>query len=255
MPIEILYGIHPVLEALRAGRRKIHTVFLTKAHRTGRLAEIEALTRKKKIAFEPADGSRIAEMCGSPQHQGVAARVDAYPFASLDAILAADPASPDAPLLLLLDSLVDPHNLGALLRTAFCAGVDGVVVPKHNSAPPSPTVSKISAGALEHVALARVTNLVDTIARLKKSGFWVHGLDGSAKATVFESDLTGPLALVVGGEAKGLRPLIKKKCDLLVSIPQTTRLNSLNASVAGAVVLYEALRQRTKTLKPAGGAS
>lgn len=255
MSTEILYGIHPVREALRAGRRKIHTLFVAKTHGASRVAEIEALARKKKIAVEPADASRIAEVCGSPQHQGVAARVDAYPFASLASILESGLSSSSAPFLLILDSLVDPHNLGALLRTAFCVGVDGVVVPRHNSAPPSPAVSRISAGALEHVALARVTNLADTIARLKKSGFWVHGLDGQAKTTLFESDLTGPLALVLGGEAKGLRPLLKKKCDLLISIPQTTRLNSLNASVAGAIVLYEALRQRTSRSKPGGGAS
>lgn len=254
MPHEILYGIHPVEEALRAGRRRIHSIYVTKARPGGRLLSITKAAEEKKIRVVPIESPRIIELCESPQHQGIAAKVDAYPYTPLAAILEAAAGSA-APLLLLLDSLVDPHNLGALLRTAFCAGVDGVVVPKKNSAPASPTVSKISAGALEHTALARVTNLADTIDKLKKAGFWVHGLDGQAEKSVFESDLTGSVALVVGGEAKGLRPLIKKKCDFLISIPQTTRLNSLNASAAGAVVLYEALRQRAATLPSAGGVS
>jgi len=139
--------------------------------------------------------------------------------------------------------------LGALLRTALCAGVDGIVIPKDRSALPTPAVSKASAGALEHSSLARVTNMVNTIKHLKEKGLWILGLDRIAEQSVFSSDLKGSIALVVGGEAKGIRPLVKKHCDMLMSIPQSSRINSLNASAAGAVVMYEAFRQRSAANK------
>jgi 23S rRNA (guanosine2251-2'-O)-methyltransferase len=143
-----------------------------------------------------------------------------------------------------LDNLVDPHNLGAIVRTALCAGLFAVIIPKDRSVPPTPAVSKASAGALEHVCLVSVTNLADTAQKLKQRGVWVVGLDGQARQSVFDADFKGPLALVVGSEEKGIRPRVKKQCDYLVSIPQFGRISSLNASVAAGVVIYEALRQR-----------
>jgi 23S rRNA (guanosine2251-2'-O)-methyltransferase len=154
----------------------------------------------------------------------------------------------ETPFLLLVDSIQDPRNLGALIRTAICAGIQAVVIPKDRAAGPLPSVSKASAGALEHMVVTRVTNLASAMDAIRKAGIWIAGLDINASTTIFASDLTGPLALVVGGEEKGLRPLVKKKCDQTVVIPQTGAIDSLNASVAGAVVLYEALRQRNTGL-------
>jgi 23S rRNA (guanosine2251-2'-O)-methyltransferase len=154
-------------------------------------------------------------------------------------------SDPQSYFLLLLDNIMDPHNLGALVRTALCVGIDGVIIPKDRSVWPSPAVSKASAGALEHIRLAKVTNLVNTIKALKKKGLWILGLDSAAKRSIFISDLKGSIAMVIGGEEKGIRPLVKKQCDVLMSIPQKGHINSLNASVAGAVVMYEAFRQRS----------
>jgi len=159
------------------------------------------------------------------------------------------PEKPDL-FLLLADSISDTHNLGALIRTALCAGVDGVIIPKDRAAAPLPSVSRASAGALEHMPVVQVTNLVNTIAELKEKGMWIAGMAADADQSLFESNLTGPLALVIGGEEKGIRPLVRKHCDFLIRIPQEGQIDSLNASVAGAVVMYEAYRQR-KTCNPA----
>ena len=139
---------------------------------------------------------------------------------------------------------MDPHNLGALVRTALCVGVEGIIIPKDRSVPPTPSVSKASAGAMEHIRLARVTNMVNTIKALKKKGLWIAGMEKTSNTSIFSSDLTGPIAIVIGGEEKGMRLLVKKHCDFLMSIPQTGPVNSLNASVAGAIAMYEVYRQR-----------
>ena len=172
------------------------------------------------------------------------AKVSAYPWGTVDDILASRSAAWKDPFVLILDQIVDPQNLGALTRTAHCAGVHGIVIPKDRSAPPSAAVSKASAGALEHICLARVANLVGTIKVLKKAGLWIAGADRGGHHDLFVVDLKGPLALVIGGEEKGLRPLVKKQCDLMVAIPQTGPIGSLNASVAAAVIMYEIFRQR-----------
>ncbi|MDM8539097.1 23S rRNA (guanosine(2251)-2'-O)-methyltransferase RlmB, partial [Desulfobacterales bacterium HSG17] len=145
---------------------------------------------------------------------------------------------------LILDSIVDTHNLGALIRTAQCVGISGIIIPKDRAAGPTPGVSKASAGALEHVSLIQAVNLVNIIKELKKKGIWIFGLTPDARQSFFEQELKGPVAIIVGGEEKGIRPIVKKQCDFLVSIPQKGHIDSLNASVAGAVVMYEAFRQR-----------
>jgi len=146
--------------------------------------------------------------------------------------------------LLLLDNIVDPHNLGALIRTSLCVGIDGVIITKDRSALPTPAVSRSSAGALEHISLTLATNMVSTINLLKKKGIWIVGMDKAAKTPIFSFDFSGSIAIVIGGEEKGIRPLVKKHCDFATSIPQEGPVTSLNASVAGAVVMYEAFRQR-----------
>ncbi len=243
MKTEILYGIHPVAEAIRAGRRKV--VNLMVAEKTSpRLASLMELARSTGIPVEKRPVADLKAMAGTDGHQGVAARVGPYPVLDLFAPRQVAELSQSPPFLLLLDSILDPQNLGALIRTAVCAGVDGVILPRDRSAGPSPAVSKASAGAMEHVRMIQATNLVRSMEMLKATGIWITGLDRQGTRSIFKSDLKGPVALVVGGEEKGIRPLVKKQCDFLATIPQKGSIDSLNASAAGAVALYEAFRQR-----------
>ena len=244
MKTEILYGIHPVFEALKSGRRLFSAIYTARGKRPGRLKDIEKIANNLKISLEKVQPARLKTLSGTDNHQGVCARVSRYSFIELADFIEKSETTEGNLLLLVLDNMLDPNNLGALIRTALCAGINGIIIPGDRSATPTPAVSKASAGALEHVRLARVTNLVATIKELKKKGIWVIGADNSAGLSVFSSDLSVPLAIVIGGEGKGIRPLVKKHCDYLVSIPQTIQINSLNASAAGAIVMYEALRQR-----------
>lgn len=244
MKTEILYGIHPVEEALKAGRRTFTEIYITKDRAPNRLTDVTEAAARLKIPMRAITASRLSELAGSEAHQGIGAKVGEYPIEALESIIESCNERPFPCFLLLLDGIVDPQNMGALVRTALCAGIDAVVFPKDRSASPLPSVSKASAGAMEHLKMAMVTNLSATIGELKHSGFWIAGLDRSADRSIYQLDLTGPVAIVIGGEEKGIRPLVKQQCDFLASIPQRTGFNSLNASVAGAVVMYEAVRQR-----------
>ena len=240
---EILYGIHPVTEALAAKRREIFEIYLAKAKDTGRLDKIVNMAGKLKVPIKKMESEKIRAIAGSDSHQGVAAKVGGYPFWDLSSLFEKEtPFS--KPFVLILDHIVDPQNLGAMIRTALCAGLDGIIIPKDRSAGPTPAVSKASAGALEHIRLCRVTNLVNTIKSLKQKGLWILGLDASAKNSIYSADLTDAVGFVVGGEDQGIRQLVKKQCDDLIAIPQAGNFNSLNASAASAVILYEAYRQR-----------
>ena len=245
MKTEILFGLHSVLEAMRAGRRRIFEIYMCKDRPAPRIADAAALAKNLQIPIRQLSPKELTSLCGSEFHQGICAKVQIYPVADLADL----PEKPDL-FLLLADSISDTHNLGALIRTALCAGVDGVIIPKDRAAAPLPSVSRASAGALEHMPVVQVTNLVNTIAELKEKGMWIAGMAADADQSLFESNLTGPLALVIGGEEKGIRPLVRKHCDFLIRIPQEGQIDSLNASVAGAVVMYEAYRQR-KTCNPA----
>ena len=247
MKTEILYGIHPVSEALASQRRNIHQIYLQQEFKSDRLARLASLAFESGLPIKTAGSAEIRNLAGTAGHQGVAARVDRYPLASVTDTLAAAEDRGKPHFLLLLDNILDPQNLGAIVRTALCVGVDGVIMPKDRSAPITPAVSKASAGALEHIRLSRVTNLVQTIKQCKTLGIWVMGLDKRAELSLYDGDMAGSLAIVLGGEQKGLRPLVKKNCDFLVSIPQLGAVDSLNASVAAAVTMYEALRQRQIT--------
>ena len=245
MKTEIIYGIHPVLETLRAARRRIDEIYLAKGTTSKRLEKIEDLALSKSIAIKRIDTSRLRRKTQTEHHQGAAARVSAFPLTPLNAIIAQhDPQTPN-PFLILLDNIVDPHNLGAVIRSALAVGVDGIIIPKDRAAGPTPAVSKASAGMLEHARLTRVTNIAATVKRLKENGLWLFGLDQAAGQSLYSADLSGAIALVIGGEEKGIRPLIKKSCDGLLSIPQSGQVDSLNASVAAAVAMYEVYRQRT----------
>jgi 23S rRNA (guanosine2251-2'-O)-methyltransferase len=245
MKPEVLYGLHPVMEALRARRRSIHSLCLGQELSGNRKEPLTALARSRGIPVEIHPMDRIQAISRTQHHQGVCARVGALPLTQVEAIVQAPATEKAPPFFLVIDSVLDPHNLGALIRSALAVGIHGVIIPKDRSAPPTPAVSKASAGALEHVRLARVTNLSRTLDIFKKSGIWIFGLDAGAGQSLYGMDLRGPAALVVGGEEKGIRPLVKQHCDMLVAIPQQGPLDSLNASVAGAVAMYEIMRQRT----------
>jgi 23S rRNA (guanosine2251-2'-O)-methyltransferase len=247
---EILYGIHSVREALAAGRRRLIELYVGPGRSASvRLREILETAEARGTAIREAGESQLAALAGSSAHQGVVLRASAYPLLDLAVVL--DAAGPGASEpMLALDRIVDPHNLGAVVRSALGAGVAAVLIPKDRSAPPTPLVSKISAGALEHIRLVQVTNLVRSLERLKTRGRWVVGLDRPAPDTIFSTDLTLPLVLVIGGEGQGLRTLVRKTCDRMLSIPQSGPLDSLNAAVAAAVALYEARRQRTAAGDP-----
>ncbi len=241
---EILYGVHALEEALRASRRTFKSIYIRAGRAERRLAAIATTAARRQIPVQTVDEAHLRRMVGHGSHQGICARVSALPVWDQDRLLAAIARASQVPFWVLLDNLQDPHNLGAIVRTAYCAGVDGVIIPRDRAVPPLPSVSKRSAGALEHLPVARVTNLVKVIQQLKQIGLWVAGLDAGADQTAFTATLDGPLALVVGGERRGLRRLVKAHCDLLVSIPQARSFDSLNASVAAALVIYEVYRRR-----------
>lgn len=243
MKTEILFGIHPVSEAVKAGRREIFEVYMVREKDSGRHKEITDLLSLRKIPVKAVKPLQIEQMAGSVPHQGIGARVSEYPLIPFEDIVSVlKPGVMD--FLVLLDNIVDPQNLGALVRTALCVGAGGVVITKDRSASPTPAVSKASAGALEHIYLSRTTNMVSAMKEIKDKGLWIAGLDAAADMPVYDCDFRSPLALVIGGEGKGIRPLVKANCDFLVSIPQKKGISSLNASAAGAVVMYEVFRQR-----------
>jgi 23S rRNA (guanosine2251-2'-O)-methyltransferase len=241
---EILYGFHAVREALSAGRRDPVELYIDREHvASSRLQGIRESAEARGVAIRRLTAAQLAALAGTATPPVVALRASPYPLEELAGIADAVAGTGSDPVLV-LDGIVDPHNLGAIVRSALCAGVAAVVIPKDRSAPPTPAVSKISAGALEHIRLVQVTNLVRTLEHLKSCGRWVAGLDRLASRSVFEADLTMPLALVIGGEARGMRTLVRKTCDLMVSIPQSGAIDSLNAAAAAAVALYEIRRQR-----------
>jgi 23S rRNA (guanosine2251-2'-O)-methyltransferase len=243
---DLIYGIHPVREAIAARGERIREIWVSRGVSSRVLRNLVAEAHGAGVCVRSRERSRLDARAGTTSHQGVVAFLTPYTFADMEAILAA--ARDEEPaLLLMLDGIQDPQNLGALIRSAYVCGAHGVVIPKDRAARPTAAVDKASAGALEHTRVAQVTNLSRTVALCKKEGIWVVGLAMEAERPIFEIDLRLPTALVVGGEAGGIRPLVKRSCDRLASIPQRGRLNSLNAAAAGAVALYEAMRQRLTT--------
>jgi len=242
---ETLYGRNAIHESLRAGRRRFFRLTLADTVRaTDVVGDILALAEAAGVDIERVPRRRL-DWLGEVNHQGVTLEASEYPYVGIEDMLAAAQRSGAPPLLLLLDLLQDPQNLGSLLRTAEAVGVHGAVIQRRRAAGITPAVVHASAGAVEHLRVAQVTNLVETIAMLKGRQVWVVGLEATRGAQRYDqADLTGPLALVVGSEGKGLRRLVRERCDFLVELPMLGRVSSLNAAVAGSVVLYEAWRQR-----------
>lgn len=242
---EILYGRHAVYESLRAGRRKPYKLTLAEGVRqTDVVGQIVFLAEQAGVTVSRTE-RRYLDHLGHVHHQGVTLETSEYPYSSLDEILAVAQSRPEAPLLLLLDLLQDPQNAGSLLRTAEAVGVHGVVIQRRRAVGITPAVVHASAGAVEHMLVAQVTNLAETIGLLKARDVWVAGLEAARGAQQYDqADLSGPLALVVGSEGEGLRRLVRTRCDFLLQLPMHGQVTSLNAAVAGSVVLYEVLRQR-----------
>lgn len=243
LPDDVLVGRNAVTEALKAGRG-INKILLANGDREGSITEIAALAKERGIVVQYVERAKIEALAGGHRHQGVLAYVAPVPYAELDDILKAAEEKGEAPFLVLLDELEDPHNLGALLRTADATGVHGILIPKRRSVSLNATVAKTSAGAVEYVPVARIGNIAQTLKKLKEKGFWVAGADMDGEKAYYEADLTGPLVLVVGSEGRGMSRLTKEACDFIVSMPMVGRINSLNASVAGSILMYESMRQR-----------
>jgi 23S rRNA (guanosine2251-2'-O)-methyltransferase len=243
---EWLYGRQAVREMLRAQRRQVRQLIVNRgSEQGGVLGTILALAEARNVPVVEADRNRLDQLSERANHQGVLAEVAAYPYVELDGILDAAQARGEPPFVLCLDHLQDPQNLGTLLRTAEAVGVHGVLIPERRAAGITPAVSNASAGAVEHLLVAEIVNVTRSLEILKARGLWVAGLDLDEKSTPYDqADLRGPLAIVVGSEGEGLSRLVRKQCDWLVSLPMRGRIESLNAAVAGSIVLYAARRAR-----------
>lgn len=248
--MDVLYGLHPVEEAIRSGSRQLKHVSFARERRDAKLESLMAACRQAGVAtaIEPRD--QLTRIAGTDQHQGVVAVARERGFLTLEDLAAPKPAGQHL-FLLALDGVEDPHNLGALLRTADGAGVDGVILPERRSAPITSVVAKTSAGASEHVRIAKVTNLVRSIEELKRRNIWSIGLDERGDRDYDQFDFQTDCVLVLGREGAGLHDLTRKTCDYLLRIPMAGSVSSLNVSVAGAIVMYEAARQRRQPLAPA----
>ncbi|HHW91280.1 MAG TPA: 23S rRNA (guanosine(2251)-2'-O)-methyltransferase RlmB [Firmicutes bacterium] len=240
---ENIEGRNAVLEALRSGR-PIGKILVAEGSRPGPLQELRRLARERGVLVQEVERMRLDRMSLTGKHQGVIALALAKEYVTVDDILRVARERQEEPFLLVLDGIEDPHNLGALIRTAEGAGVHGVVVPKRRAAPLTAAVGRASAGALEYMAVAQVPNLARCIEDLKSRGLWVVGADPQGERVYTAADLTGPIAVVIGSEGKGIHRLVKEKCDFLVTLPMRGRISSLNASVAGSLVMYEIVRQR-----------
>jgi 23S rRNA (guanosine2251-2'-O)-methyltransferase len=236
-----IYGINPVHEALQSRRCRIKEIWVAQGRSIKGLEGIISKAQAEKIPIKKVERKQLDSFTRNAPHQGVAGFIDQFTYAGLDEVLQ---RKEGVPLLLILDGIEDPRNLGALVRTADACGVWGVIIPKDRAAGITPAVVKSSAGAIFHVPVVRVTNVATTLKEIKEQGIWVAGAAADAPTDLYHHDLTSPLAVVIGGEGRGMRPLVRRECDLLIAIPMKGRVSSLNASAAGAIILYEVIRQR-----------
>ena len=240
---DVIYGRNPVIEALTAGRA-IDRIYIQDRLNHPVIGKIRNLAKESGVRYDFADARRLDKLCGGGNHQGVAALAAAHAYAELEDILSRAESRGEPPLVVICDGITDPHNLGSIIRTANAAGAHGVVISKNRSAQLTSTVAKVSAGAVEYTLVAKVANISAAIDKLKKRGLWIAGTDLSAKQSHFDCDLSGPLGIVIGSEGAGMSRVVREKCDYLVKIPMFGEIESLNASVAAGVLLYEAARRR-----------
>ena len=241
---DILLGRNAVREAIKSGR-SINRILIAEGSHGGSISEIINLAKERHLVLQSISTDKLDTLCGGQRHQGIAAYAAPVDYVELDDILNLAKDRGEDPFLILLDELEDPHNLGAILRTADAVGAHGILIPKHRSCPLSSVVAKTSAGAVEYVPVARIGNVAQTLEGLKKQGIWVAGADMDGTENYYEANLTGPIVLVIGREGHGVSRLTKEACDFIVKIPMRGKVNSLNASNAAAILAYEILKQRT----------
>ena len=236
-------GRNSVLELLESGK-DINKIFVTRGEKHGSINKILAIAKEKRIIVVEKDKKQMDEMAQEENYQGVIAIVPPFEYVEIEDILNTAKERGEHPFVLILDGIEDPHNLGSIIRTAETAGVHGIIIPKRRAASVNSTVNKTSAGAVEHMKIARVTNISDTIEELKQAGLWICGTDISAEKYYYNQDLTGPLGIVIGNEGKGISEKVKKNCDFNVKIPMKGRITSLNAAVSTGIIVYDAVKQR-----------
>lgn len=241
--IPMLEGRNPVIEAIKSGRT-IEKILIAKGSQEGSIRQIVAMAREKGLVLVEVDREKLDYMSETKSHQGVIAIISPYKYVEVEDILSYAKQKEEKPFVIILDEIYDPHNLGAIIRTAEAAGAHGIIIPKRRAVGLTPTVAKASAGAIEYVKVAKVTNISQTINKLKENGLWIVGADMDGDKLYFESDYADAIALVIGNEGEGISRLVKDRCDYLVKMPMKGEISSLNASVAGAVLMYEVVRQR-----------
>lgn len=242
---DLIIGRNAAMEALKSDKT-IEALYITNGPKEGSINAIINLAKDKKIVIKEVDKKKLDSMAAGAVHQGVIARITPYNYFEVKDILEEANRKNEAPFIIILDELEDPHNLGSIVRTAETCGVHGIIIPKRRNVGVTPTVYKSSVGAVEHVKIAKVTNINSTIDELKEQGIWVYGADIEGKEYSYEVDFSGPCALIIGSEGRGISKLTLKKCDKLVKIPMIGKINSLNASVAGGIMMYEVLKGRLK---------
>ena len=238
----IIEGRNPIIEALK-NNRPIEKIMVNKASKEGSIKKILAMAKENKVIIQEVDRHKLDEMSESHAHQGVIAITSDYRYYDLDEILEIPRQKGEDPFFIILDGITDPHNLGSIIRTADAVGAHAVIIPKRRSVQITPIVAKASAGAVEYLPVCKVTNTVNTIKTLKENGLWIAAVDMDGQ-TFYQQNLGGPLGLVVGSEGEGISRLVKQNCDFTVSMPMSGNVTSLNASVAGGILLYEVYRQR-----------
>lgn len=238
----VIFGKNAIMEALTSGK-EIDKIMIVKDRSHTNVSEILKIAQDRGIVKQYVPSFKLKEVTGTDKNQGIAALVSDYKYYTIDEILNDAKEKGKAPFIMILDNLTDPHNFGAIIRTAELNGVDGIIIPKRNSVTINETVSKTAAGAIEYVKVCKVTNINNTILELKKKNVWVYGLDMDGD-TIYNTDLKGPIAIIVGNEGDGIRQSVRENCDFVLSIPMYGKINSLNASVAAGIAMYEASRQR-----------
>ena len=236
-------GRNSVIELLESGR-DINKIFIQTGEKHGSINKIIAMAKENKILISEVSKEKINQMAQTENHQGVIAIVPPFDYCEVEDILLEANTRQEEPFVVILDGIEDPHNLGSIIRTAETAGVHGIIIPKRRAASVNSTVNKVSAGAVEHMKVARVNNLVETMKYLKEQGLWICGTDMDTKTYYYDQDLKGPLVIVIGSEGFGMSRLVKENCDFLVKIPMKGKITSLNASVSAGIVMYEAVKQR-----------
>ena len=240
---DLIIGRNAVIEALKSDRT-IECVYVSKGDLEGSIKVALGLAKDKGVVIKEADRRKLDTMCDGLNHQGIVARVTPFKYCEVNDILEDAKRKEQQPFIVILDEIEDPHNLGSIIRTAELCGVHGIIIPKRRNVGVTSTVYKCSAGAIEHMKIAKVTNINATIDMLKEQGSWIYGADIDGKDYSYNTDFSGPCALIIGSEGKGISSLTLKKCDLLVKIPMIGKINSLNASVAGGIMMYEVLKGR-----------